>query len=246
MNPRVDLFERVARLYEVDLRVPHANVCRLRCDARHKRPLLPWHIGDRYEDDPRRLVIVGRPHRDDETTKARPAGTQDGRGAAEIFFRTKPWPFWRYTREILGRVYGTSEEGWRRVVLTTIVKCANATTGRAGGGITSATMKESCIRQAGVLREELALLAPRTLVFLTGSGYDAWLRPLCWQYRQTWEDRTDQRKVVLCGGHPLAWWEAAITGAGPVVRVLRVGHPQGKPLQAYVARVAEWIGRAPG
>lgn len=242
----MDLFERVARLYEIDLRVPHGNVCRLRCDARHKRPLLPWHIGDLYENDPRRLVIVGKPHRADEPTEPRPAGTQDGRATADRLFRTKPWPFWRYTREILGRLYGSPDEGWRRVVLTTIVKCTNATTGRAGGDTTSNTMKECCIRQAGVIGDELGILAPRTVVLLTGSGYDPWLHRLCWQYRQAWEDRTDRRKVVLCGGHPLPWWEAAITGGGTHVRVLRVGHPRGKPIQAYVTRVTDWIGRAPG
>ena len=239
----MDLFERVTRLFEEELKVPHGNVCRLRCDARYKRPLLPWHIGDLYESDPRRLVIIGKPHREDEPTTSRPAGTQDGRATADRLFRTKSWPFWRYTRELLRRVYGSPEEGWRRVVLTTIVKCTNATGAGAGGDTTTRAMKESCIREAGVIREEMALLAPRTLVLFTGGGYDEWMGRLCWEYRQVWEDRSDRRGMVRCGNIPLPWWEAAITGGAAPVRVLRVGHPRGKPLDDYVARVADWIGR---
>jgi hypothetical protein len=241
----VDLFERVTRLFEEELKVPHGNVCRLRCDARYKRPLLPWHIGDLYESDPLRLVIVGRPHRGDEPTVARPAGTHDGRATAERLFRTKPWPFWRYTREIMERVYGSPEEGWRRVVLTSIVKCTNAGPGAGGGDVTSRAMKESCIREAGVIREEMALLAPRTILLYTGRDYDEWVERLCWEYRQRWVDRGDRRDMVLCGNLPLPWWEGEITGGGVPVRVLRVGPPQGKPLADYTARVAGWIGRAP-
>jgi len=241
----VDLFERVTRLFEEELKVPHGNVCRLRCDARFKRPLLPWHIGDLYESDPRRLVIVGRPQRDDHESVARPAGTRDGRAAAERLYRTKPWPFWRYTREILARVYGSSDEGWRRVALTTIVKCANAGPRAGGGDATTRVMKESCIREAGVIREELAVLAPRTLLLYTGRDYDEWVDRLCWEYRQRWVDRGDRRRVVLCGHLPLPWWEGEIAGGARSVRVLRVGPPQGKPLDEYATRVAAWLRAAP-
>jgi hypothetical protein len=238
------LFDEIARLYEEELRVPANNVCRLRCDAIDKRPLLPWHVGERYDIDPRRLVIVGRPHREDEPAEERPAGTRDGRRTAERLFRDKPWPFWRYTREILARVYGSAEDGWGRVVFTTIVKCASAAGAAPGDDRTTRTMKEACIRDLGVLRQELGLLKPRAIVIATGRDYDDWLRHLPWAFKQGWSDVTHRMHVVLCGGAPLPWWEAAIEGDGDPVRVLRVGHPQGKPLEDYAALLAAWIARA--
>jgi hypothetical protein len=241
----VELFERVARLFETDLRVPNGNVCRLRCDARFKRPLLPWHVGDLYESDPLRLVLVGRPPRQDEPALPRPAGTLDGRETSEALFRGKRWPFWLHTREILKRVYGSPEAGWRRLVLTSIVKCANSRMAGTTNDTTTRVMKESCLREAGVLREELAVLAPRTVVLFTGGGYDEWLDRLCWEYRQVWTDRGDRRRMVMCGNVPLLWWEASITGGAFPVRVLRVGHPQGRPVEVYAGQVAAWIAGAP-
>ena len=243
-RPRiVDLFERIARLYEEGLRVPASNVCRLRCDARDKRPLLPWHVGDHYESDPRRLVIVGKPHRDDLPTVERPAGTQDGRVLADRLFRTRPWPFWRYTREVLARVYGSGEEGWDRVVLTTIVKCTSARGGSEGIDETTSTMKVSCIREVGVLRRELEILKPRTLVLYTGRGYDDWLEYLCWSPAQRWQEVTGRLNMRDCGGIPMPWREGEIAGGEEPVRVLRLGHPQGKPMAAYVGMLHEWLTR---
>src|SRR5262245_22290427 len=120
------LYAGIAALYEKELRLPAQNVCNLRCDARFKNPLLPWHIGPDFEHDALRLVIVGRPHRRDDPATTRPAGTLDGRATADVRFASAPWAFWRYTREVLRRVHGSPETGWRRVALTTIVKCATA------------------------------------------------------------------------------------------------------------------------
>jgi hypothetical protein len=237
----VDFFARIAALYEDDLRIPSNNVCRLRCDARTKRPLLPWHVGDRFAEDPLRLVIIGKPHREDEPTVDRPGGTQDGRATADRLFRTKPWPFWRYTRELLRRLHGSEEEGWSRTALTTLVKCSNAKGGAEANDRTTPTMKACCIGDLGVVRQELAILEPRTVILYTGRPYDAWVKGLCWRRGQSWRDVTSMTHIRRCGDVPLPWWEGEMSGSGPRVRVLRLGHPQGKPLQAYVTLLTRWI-----
>jgi hypothetical protein len=240
------LFDDIARLYERELRVPANNVCRLRCDARFKRPLLPWHVGDLYGSDPRRLVIVGAPHRDDDPAVVRPAGTLDGRAAADERFREAPWAPWRYAREILARAYGGDARGWRRVVLTTIVKCASARGGADGDDRTSRTTMDACIRDLGVLKQELGLLRPRALLLYTGRRYDEWLPHLPWAWKQHWREVTHRGHVTLCGAAPLPWWEAAIEGEGDPVRVLRVGVPRGMPLDDYATQVADWIAAVGG
>jgi hypothetical protein len=235
------LFAGIAALYEKDLRIPAQNVCALRCDARFKAPLLPWHIGAEYGRDPMRLVIVGRPHRRDDPAEPRPAGTLDARRTADERFRSTPWAFWRYTREILRRVYGAPETGWPRIALTTIVKCATAVGISESDDRTTRTMKLCCLGEIGVLQKELELLAPRTVVLYTGRDYDAWVPGLGWSLRQRWRDLTHPAHVVQCGGVPLHWWEGEIAGDGHPMRVLRVDHPQGKPLDAYAGLVSDWI-----
>lgn len=237
----MSLFEDVAALYEGELRVPVNNVCRLRCDARFKRPLLPWHVGEKYGGDARRLVVIRRPHRGDDPAEDRPSGTQDGRATADRFFRTKRWPFWRFAREVLGRVYGSEEEGWSRIALTTIVKCANSTGGTESNDRTSSTMKLCCIGQVGVIRQELAILDPKTIVLFTGRDYDDWLKELRWARDQEWRDVGGRSMLKACGDAPLPWWECEIAGGGESVRVLRVGDPRGKPLEAFATMLAGWI-----
>lgn len=235
------MFEDIARLYEQTLRVPKHEVCRSACDARFKRPLLPWHIGDLYAADPRRLVIIGKPHREDEPTISRQAGTQDGRETAERLFNTRYSSFWSYTADILSRVYGSAEDGWRRIVLTTIVKCTNATKGADGGDTTSGLMKSSCIGTLGVIRKELGILRPRTIVLYTGDKYDTWVPQLNWDSEQRWRDLTMRGHRVDCGGTLLHWWEGALSDRQTTVRVLRVGHPLFKPSEAYVRLLAAWL-----
>ena len=241
--PGATLFERVARLYEEDLRVPANNVCRLRCDARSKLPLLPWHVGDRYDSDPRRLVLVCRPHREEIKAGPRPSGILDGRDLADRLYRTKTWPFWRYTRALLDRVYGSESEGWDRVVLTTIVKCTKGGAGGEAVDETTATMKLCCIREVGVIGSELEILKPANVVLLTGRGYDLWLKHLCSAPGREWRDVTSRLHLVDCGGVPMPWWEARIVGRGKAARVLRLDHPHGKPLADYVGMVAAWLTR---
>lgn len=237
------LFDEIARVYEDELRVPRNNVCLLRCDARYKQPLLPWHLGDRFEEDALRLVIVARPHRQDQPMGDRPSGVQDGRAAADRMFRTKTWALWRTTRALLARLFGSAEEGWRRVALTTVVKCANSSGGTEGNDRTTRNMKVCCLQEVGVLRGEMGALRPRTLLLLTGREYDDWLDRLLWDRRQRWRDLTPRPHVRTCGDAPLPWWEREIAGLPPVVRVLRLGVPQGKPLRRYVDLAAAWAER---
>lgn len=237
------LFDDIAALYERELRIPENNVCRLRCDAPYKSPLLPWHVGEEYGADALRLLFIRRPHLRGEPAEDRPAGTLDGRATADRHFRTQPWPFWRSLREVLKRVYGSEREGWRRIALTTIVKCATSSGGPESNDRTSATTKLCCIQQVGVIRQELAILEPRTIVLLTGKGYDDWLKELLWARGQEWRDTAGRSRVRLCGDAPLAWWEREIVGgrAKWPVRVLRVGDPGGRPLPAYAAMLAGWV-----
>lgn len=244
----MDLFQKIARLYEEDLRVPDNSVCRLRCDARVKRPLLPWHIGELYESDPRRVVLIGRPRVPVQAMGETAGGRRDGREAADRLYRTARQPFWRYARKALERVFGSAEEGWKRVALTTLVKCAGAGGGTEDADGASETMKTSCIREVGAIRWELAILNPGSIVICAGKGYDRWLDHLCWSPDQRWRDLSARSHVRVCGTVPIPWWEREIVGGRQPARLLRLDDPRGRPMKEYVEMLSDWLmrPRSPG
>jgi hypothetical protein len=103
-------------------------------------------------------------------------------------------------------------------------------------------MMNSCIGTLGVIRKELAILKPATVILYTGKDYDNWIPRLMWASRQKWRSLTNEAHEVDCDGVRLRWWEGELTGGPTHVRVLRVGHPQGKPVDAYVRMLSDWIG----
>jgi hypothetical protein len=234
------LFERIATLYEGSIRVPVNETCRTRCDAKHVRPLLPWHIGDLYSTDSLRLVIIGKPHREDKETADRQAGTQDGRATARRLFETTNWNFWAYTKDILRTVFGSEEKGWRRTVITTIVKCTNSSPDTGWNDQTTEKMKIACVQDNRVIQRELGILLPRTIVLYTARAYDDCIADLAWTQSQRWQNLTSQSHTVSCGDVALPWWERRLVGERDHVQVLRTGHPGRKPRE-FITLVSGWL-----
>jgi len=234
------LFAQIAALYEGSVRIPKNEICRTQCDAKCVRPLLPWHIGDFYSTDPLRLVIVGKPHREDVKTASRAAGTQDGRGTARWLYVTKDWDFWKYTRQIFRNVYGSDDEGWRRTGITTIVKCTNSSPATGWHDQTTNKMKAACVSANRVIQQELKILKPRTIVLYTALDYEDCVADLPWEDDQKWVDSTTQRHRVGCGSTTIPWWDRRLVSNEGHVRFLRTGHPGRKP-QEFVDVVTDWL-----
>jgi hypothetical protein len=231
--------ESLRRILTTDLNIPNNPVCREACDAPLKQPLLPFHVGIHYRDCAEKPLIVGKPHRPrcKELLISDCIDLGDG-DAADLFYHPRRSHFWRYTQEIVRRVYRGDAEGWQQIAVTTLVKCPGAAQGQWADHTTRA-MAESCISSLGVITSEIRYLKPRTIVFYTVKLFPDLLADLP---IGEWRNITAPEHTVPCGGHALGWWERRChTSWDENVRVLITEHPQGKPKEEYTGTIARWI-----
>jgi hypothetical protein len=213
--------------------------CQKGCEAQGLHlygPLSFWHVGENYEQDPSRVLFVGKTARRTTGTKRR-TGIWDVREYAGDFFWEKTWAFWSYTKAILERVYGTPTLGWEKTALTNLMKCNNS------GNVDTTTnaMKQSCLGNLKVFQAEVGLLKPKLIVFYTGPSYDTYLDDLFFG-----DNYIDHKEgFVRNGGKKMRWWDREFTLKGkPVLRFLRTSHPERQGKDGFIRKVSQWIGQA--
>jgi hypothetical protein len=204
-----------------------------RCDAGNKQPLLPWLVGDRYEQTDERLAFIGKPHR----------GTPGVVLASGIIDPTSDvpgmwnggWAYWSYTRDIAQRVFGPSAADF--VCFTNIIKCTN--TGDVDR--TTSAMVQSCVVDLRVIWRELERLRARTMVFYTYALRGA-LNDVPLAVPGSLKEVTSADHRVRCGQKQLGWWHREfVTLWGDKARMLVVGHPERMDRSDYVSQVASWV-----
>lgn len=237
-------FYELINIYENQLNIPHNGKCS-NCDAKYKKPLLPWQIGAKYYTEKGGVFIAGKPHRGDlkaETTKGiivKASGVIDGRRLGErLFFKEKKWPYWSYTREVLNSIYGTSEESWEHITFTNIVKCSSTD----AGDKTSRLCAKQCIIENNVIFKEIELLKPKKILFFTWSMHRDLLYEIPFAKEGTIIEHTSNDYRRKCGAKQLGWWDRTlIANWGSKVDFLVLGHPERMKKVEYVAMVSEWL-----
>ena len=233
------LYNRLLGLYERRLHLPKNAVCR-HCDAKHKMPLAPWHIGRSFCEEDTRVVFVGKPHRG---TPAEPndAGIIDPRAAVNSTFRKRRWPYWSYTREIAAEVFDGAKRGWDRIAMTNVIKCTNVGGDDASMDTTTPTMIDSCVRELKVLNHELQTLKPTHIVLYTGKLIPDVVEHLTLDSATSWTAVEDGHRD--CGKKRLLWrsFRSPTARGENDVNALVVGHPERMKKAEYVAHVAGWI-----
>ena len=109
------------------------------------RPVSIWHVGAKFGQDDRGILFAGKTARG-QIDEGEINGVDDTTSwANRAISNTCPsgagrWAYWAYTRDIIGKVYGSFDEGWEQVAFTSLVKCnASATVDK-----TSAVIKNNC------------------------------------------------------------------------------------------------------
>lgn len=230
-------------LFEKQLRLLKNQSC-AKCDAKIKHPLLPWLVGSDYWRTEERLLFVGKPHRGKPGDILR-SGLIDPTNEVEGLVK-KHWPYWKYTKEIAERIFGSSDNLWDKVAFTNIIKCTNVRANKDSGTAdrTSHVMAQCCIGDLKVVFHEIRRLEPRTIIFYTFSLYRELLRELPSEWALKSVDVTSENKKVRCGKKQLHWWErSVVTTWHDHVRVLVVGHPERMAKKEYVELLANWINR---
>ncbi len=242
------VFNQIIQLYEDQLHIPSTNHCR-ECDT-YKHPLLPWQIGDQYSSSNRRILIAGKPHREEKGKTSgflRLSGVLDGRVLGEnLFFDKLPppgsknWHYWSYTREILEHIYGSPDTGWKDIAFTNIVKCSSSDKGDQ----TSRGCAKRCIRKNKVIFKEIEILKPRKIVFYTWTMHRDLLDEIPCAKQGSVVEHTDREYTWQCGQMDLGWWDRSFESIwGDPVDFLIVMHPERKKKDEYIKMLVDWLQR---
>jgi hypothetical protein len=184
--------------------------------------------------------VLGKSHRDDRPTLELPGGIQDGRATADELQAGSTWPYWSYIRQALERVYGDWRTGWKVVARSNLVKCTSVRKGMKSADVTTNTMRNQCMRELGVVRQELRLLKPDMLILLTGEDYDEYIPCLSSSPADGVRWLGDQGHKIPCGEKRLLTQEFTIELDSRTIFGLRLGHPERMKKNQYVAHLANW------
>jgi hypothetical protein len=230
--------DTVRHLFEDDLRLLRNPTCQ-RCDARIRHPLLPWIVGEKFEETPERILFVGKPHRGRPGTIL-PSGIMDPSSEVDDLWH-ESWPYWSYTRQIAERLYGDGAAD--AIALSNLVKCTNVDAGgQSSADATTSLMARSCIIDLGVIWREIERLRPFTIVCYTYAFFRQLLGPVPIALEGTLREITPEGHFVPCRNKRLGWWERACsTPWADTVRLLVVGHPERKARPEFVELLVNWI-----
>ena len=183
------------------------------------------------------VLFVGKVARGDCLGEEIADHLEDVTSFGESFIAESSWAYWSYTRAIIERVYGDLTTGIRHVSFTNIVKCNNETLQDTVDG----TAKDFCIGKNRFIWKEVELIRPRLVIFYTHTGYDAFIREYRPSYGSSHIDNEDKQFTI--GNKIMPWWDRSFFDDQPkeVLRFLRVGHPERKKKEDYVAAISKWI-----
>lgn len=147
-------------------------------------------------------------------------------------------PFYSYTNQIIKDYYGSVEDGLKKIALSNLIKCNNASTEDE----TSNDTKENCINKLGVIWKEIELIKPRRVVFFTHNYYDNYIENYVPNNLISIDELTNKSHCVKIGNKIMPWWHKKLNlNGGKTQHILRIGHPQMKNREDYVNSVVNWL-----
>lgn len=227
-------------LFEERLKLLHNPVCQ-RCDAQIRKPLLPWIVGKQFSETAERIVFIGKPHRGLPGTVL-PSEVIDPTEMVAGCLWDKPWPYWRYTRQVAENLYGRA--GSDCIAFTNLIKCTNVSAGDGSPSTdaTSDTMARCCVSELGVIWKEIEELQAFTLVFYTYGLFPEVIQQIPVALGDSLLEITAQSNRVKCGNKKLGWWERTCrTTWTDNLRILVMGHPERMRRDDYVRLLTTWL-----
>lgn len=183
------------------------------------------------------VLFVGKVARGDGLGELVADHLEDVTPFGESYLADSSWPYWAYTKAIIERVYGDLVTGIRRVSFTNMVKCNNETL----QDTVNEQTRNFCIANNRFIWKEIDLIRPRLAIFYTHTAYDGQIVKYMPSYATSYVDNEDTEVPV--GGKSMFWWDRSFMDAQgeEVLRLLRVGHPERKAKEEYVAAISSWI-----
>lgn len=227
-----EIIER--KLFEMydDIQLGSSDICQ-NCRNNSENLSFPatfWFVGKGFSKSTEKILFVGKNARGNPG-KAMGAYL-DCREMADQLCNVS-WPYWRYTRNIVERVYGNDTND--NIAFTNVMKCNTSFT----IDTTSNLLKVNCIKEMQVLRKEIEIIKPKKIIFLTSWYYDEYFK-----YVFDEIENISNTKISI-GKKKMPWWEFKAELNEIKIEVLRVGHPERKKEIDYVNAVVDWITKQP-
>lgn len=248
---------QVLKMYK-DLHFLQNPTCEV-CKPKHKNPLSLWQVGNKFAEDEHKILFVGKTARGDWGEPESNGYSQKPLRVAGKRFLKGGSPYWRYTCEIVSKLYGSPEEGWDRIAFTNIIKCPDTKTVDK----TEDSVKENCICKLAVIQKEIEILEPKNVIFYTGNKYDRYIDNLINELKVYFKaERIDikERDVFLStriGPRPrgsnrnsrqkkandLKYCRKELIGSNgdKIMRFLITSHPERQPKARFVDKLVAWI-----
>lgn len=190
------------------------------------RPVSFWFVGQKYLHSKYKLLFIGKNARGNPGISKN--SYLDSRCRADELWGIS-WPYWSYTRSISDELYGTDSGDY--IAYTNIMKCNNSDT----IDTTSNLMKDNCISKMRIIREEIRVLKPKNIVFLTSNEYDDYFNNI---FDEILSIRSERINI---GNKKMPCWEFTGIIENTKINVLRIGHPERKNKLSYVSLVSSWV-----
>jgi hypothetical protein len=212
------------------------------------KPLSIWFVGPNFSNDKYKVMFVGKDARGvpGEPNKD---GIIDCRERGIEFFTLgkvsgKYSAYWANTRDIIMGIYNVSNtDAWKYTAFSNMLKCNSGDKDNLPESI-----KDNCIIHNQVIWKEIEILKPKNVIFYTHTYYDKYID--C--YRKSVldtgtvsfiEDNTAKDFQIAIGNRQMPWWSMVFSDkeSKPIMRLLRIGHPQCKKKDAFIREVSNWI-----
>lgn len=222
--------QNIVNLYQ-KINVGKCNIC-VQCKNINTdlyKPVSVWLVGSEYSKQEKRILFVGKNAR----------GECDANSIFQFeYSRKNLWnsgfPFWSYTKEISKQIFNT--DSCEYIAATNMVKCNSS----MGQDTTSQSMKDFCINEIKVLKEEIKIINPTHIIIYTAKDYDDYIFG-----NQTFFDSITKVKdeIFSVGNKEMPYTEAVGIINSKEINILRVGHPERKNKQDFIKSIVDFINK---
>ncbi len=229
MSTNNKIEQDIVNLYQ-KINVGKNSIC-AKCKENNKdlfKPVSVWLVGNKFCEQKKRILFVGKTAR----------GECDSNNSFQFeYSRKNLWnsgfPFWSYTKEISKQIFNT--DSCEYISATNIIKCNSS----MGQDTTSSTMKDCCIKDLKIIREEIKVIKPTHIIIYTAKDYDDYIFGNKSFFDSVRKGKDEDYFAV--GDKEMPYTEAVALVDNKEINVLRVGHPERKNKQDFVKSIVDFI-----
>lgn len=214
-------------------------------------PISYFHIGLNFNGDKDKIVFIGKNswydkegYQEERYLKecfadARKTGRVSINGNGENAIKTQ---YWSYIRNLTEKLYGNIRDGKESIAVTNMVKC-NTTGEKEKNGSYDKTQNniiDNCINFNKVIQNEIEILNPTHIVFMTGKSYDKYINSF--NYGRV-EYIVGEDKNISKGNENAIWSQSRTffnKDGTNVLFTLRISHPERKKKSNYINNIISW------